>query len=391
MKRILYLEASPTRYGSTISLSTLVSALDRSRYEPIVAINKHNQEAETLLESGVRVIKLALEGRPAGTATSRVQTRSKNIPWVVRSIRDRVQFRSQISQLQRAIDDVRPHLLHFNNQIASNRFGYYCNRRGAALVQHLRTGPLTVNSSIVRLASQADEFVCISNYVLGSLRGEISPGAPASVVYNPVGERFFSVPSPGDSIRRKGLKLLQLGRIEPYKGQINLLKALLVLVRQGSRSLEGLRVRFLGDDPTKSSYGRELVRFIDVNGLGRFVSFHDYVEDVAAELHECDCLVHVTSAAEGFGRVVAEAQAVGLPTIVSSLGALPELVEDGVTGYVVRSPDELAFAIERLGDSETLRRQMGLNSRRSALRFSAAEHADKIESVYSRILRSNQK
>jgi glycosyltransferase involved in cell wall biosynthesis len=66
---------------------------------------------------------------------------------------------------------------------------------------------------------------------------------------------------------------------------------------------------------------------------------------------------------------VLEAQASGLPVVVSDLGGPKELVKDGVTGFVTkaRDVDGVVAAIGRLVSDNNLRRQMGENARKSVL------------------------
>ncbi len=75
------------------------------------------------------------------------------------------------------------------------------------------------------------------------------------------------------------------------------------------------------------------------------------------------------STTDTFGNVIIEAQASGLPVIVSDLGGPKELVEDGVNGIVTkaRDMDEVASAITLLANDTEKRRQMGEKARQSVL------------------------
>jgi glycosyltransferase involved in cell wall biosynthesis len=83
-----------------------------------------------------------------------------------------------------------------------------------------------------------------------------------------------------------------------------------------------------------------------------------------------DVVCQVSRWEEGFGYVIAEAMASGKPLVGTRVGAIPELVHDGKTGFLVdrRDPEALAARIlELLGDSE-LRRRMGQAGREFAHR-----------------------
>jgi glycosyltransferase involved in cell wall biosynthesis len=79
-----------------------------------------------------------------------------------------------------------------------------------------------------------------------------------------------------------------------------------------------------------------------------------------AVLPTVDVLVH-PARAEGYGLIVAEAQAAGVPVICSGAGALPEIVVHGTTGFVLTelSADQLAHRMVQLARDPDLRSRMG--------------------------------
>ena len=84
---------------------------------------------------------------------------------------------------------------------------------------------------------------------------------------------------------------------------------------------------------------------------------------------------------EPFGLAMIEAMAVGTPVIAYPCGSVPELVDDGVTGYVVRSIEEAAQAVDACShfDRSACRE-------RASVRFSARRMARDYEAIYNRIL-----
>lgn len=91
---------------------------------------------------------------------------------------------------------------------------------------------------------------------------------------------------------------------------------------------------------------------------------------------------------ESFGVAAVEAQACGVPVIVSDVGGLPEVVQDGVTGYVVapRDPTALATRMSELAADESLRARMGAAGRAHAVQaYSWDRNAGLMLDVYSRL------
>jgi starch synthase len=81
---------------------------------------------------------------------------------------------------------------------------------------------------------------------------------------------------------------------------------------------------------------------------------------------------------EGFGLVAAEAMACGTAVVASRVGAIPEVVEDGVTGLLVTPDDEqdLARGISRVLSDEPLRRRLGEAGAARSQRFQWSTFAD---------------
>ena len=83
-----------------------------------------------------------------------------------------------------------------------------------------------------------------------------------------------------------------------------------------------------------------------------------------------------------------------LPVVATRVGGVPELVEDGVTGFLVppRDPDALADALQKLIADPELRRRMGQAGREKALKeFTLDRMLAETQKVYEEILSKPQK
>jgi glycosyltransferase involved in cell wall biosynthesis len=108
-------------------------------------------------------------------------------------------------------------------------------------------------------------------------------------------------------------------------------------------------------------------------------------EQMAAFYRNARFLVLPTACFEGCPLVISEAMNHGLPVVASRIGGLPELVEDGVTGFLFEPGNaaELAHKIKLLWDSPALCTQMGLAGRAKAEReFGERAYHDRLLEIY---------
>jgi glycosyltransferase involved in cell wall biosynthesis len=126
-------------------------------------------------------------------------------------------------------------------------------------------------------------------------------------------------------------------------------------------------------------------------GIGDKTKFLGWIANKELPRYFRGCAVSVIpSLEEGFGIPAAEAMGCEIPVVASDAGGLPEVVENGVTGYVVPKGDAaaLANAIDRLLADDALRSQMGKAGRARAIeRFDWDLSVKKFEAVYATVLK----
>ena len=146
---------------------------------------------------------------------------------------------------------------------------------------------------------------------------------------------FFDVPMP--EAPRPVRRLLFFGRIIPSKGVSDAIEALGQIRREGGPEFE---LRLVGQG--QHEWAEQLARD---NGIADRVSLRGPADDaeLKAELEAADLAV-LPSNFEAFGLAFAEAQAAGLPVVAFRAGSVPEVVADGVTGWLAPRGDVAGLA-----------------------------------------------
>jgi len=184
------------------------------------------------------------------------------------------------------------------------------------------------------------------------------PASRYVVIYNCVDrEELDQAPSRQAARAELGLPpdaliVTEIAHLRPHKGQRFLIDAV-ADVRSGH---EELRLLLVGGGPDEA----ELRRQVSARALEGIVEFLGPRSDLGRLLAASDVLA-LPSEYEGFGIVQAEAMYLGIPVVATSVGGSTEVVEDGVTGYLVPYGDvpSLAERLTRLLRDPALRRAMG--------------------------------
>lgn len=168
------------------------------------------------------------------------------------------------------------------------------------------------------------------------------------------------------------------GNIRPVKGVAYLLEAF-----QKLAPAENIHLIIAGEvrDPKLQPWVGKLPH----------VHFLGYRADATSLMGACDMMLMPSIEREGLPKAVLEAMAQGVPPIVTNVGGLPELVEDGVSGLIVPPKDAgaLGTAIRQLALNPIQRRQMGeAAAARIQGPFHISHTIEKTRSLYESIAHS---
>lgn len=323
----------------------------------------------------------ALEDRARAAGLSPVDTLSLERtarPWVllhdVRGLRRLVR--------ERDIEIVHTHQSHDHWLAAAALRGLPA--RLVRTVHHRRT--LHGGPALRWLFARTNAIIAASHGIAALARAGGVPAGRLSVVSGAIDVGRFPPNPDGGAIRAElGLGSAPVvgcvARLVPGRGHDILLHAAMHLRARVPK----LRVLLVGRGegrPAVERLGREL-------GLDAVVAFAGYRgDDLPQALAAMDCFVLLGSGSEESCRAVLEAMAMARPVVAARVGALPETVVEGRTGWLVDGdPSAVADRVAAvLGDS-TGARAMGLAGRARVLAEFTSEHrAARVEAVYARIL-----
>jgi lipopolysaccharide heptosyltransferase II len=184
---------------------------------------------------------------------------------------------------------------------------------------------------------------------------------------------------------RSSFTVAIIGRITPLKGHVFFIKAMARLLRQKPF----VDVWVIGDAPReKKAYKDSLLLLVKRLGIADKVSFLGSRSDIPELLAKVDALVLSTVTQEAFGRVIIEAQAVGVPVVATKVGGVVDVVEHEKTGLLVlpKDSDGLAQAVNRLIDDRRLSDAMVLEARkRVEERYTLEQMASRTIRVYEEL------
>jgi glycosyltransferase involved in cell wall biosynthesis len=227
------------------------------------------------------------------------------------------------------------------------------------------------SSDFVTASSEFENVLISENYKIDKNKiKQITPGV----------DREVFLPNP--SIKRENI-FLSIGRIQPQKGQLEVLKFL-----NNFRKIESnFKCFFIGGPSGKSGdeYLEELKKSIEELDLVSHVEFLDNLSQskIKEFLNRSKLLLH-TSKFETFGLVAIEANSMGVPVLTTNRGSLVEIIEDNINGFLSENLVESSvntFVNDLLYDESYFQEIMN-NCIETSLKYDWQNTANSIEKLY---------
>lgn len=174
--------------------------------------------------------------------------------------------------------------------------------------------------------------------------------------------------------------ILSVGHLETLKGYEYLVRAVRLLTTR--------KVNFVTLVVGEGSQRAKLETLIDQLGIQRYIRLLGVRNDVIGLMNAADCFV-MSSLWEGLPMALLEAMTVGLPIVSTAVGAVPEVIQDGVSGRLVvpQNPVALAEAIGQVLADPAIAASWGQQAqRRARTQYSAVTMAAKYQQVYKNLV-----
>jgi len=242
-----------------------------------------------------------------------------------------------------------------------------------------------VSRTLERLAARfTKKIICVSEYDREiARRDKIGRPEQYAVIRNGISSQNYDPSKPRNSVEPELNNnfhrpiLISVARLSTPKNFDTLL--------EGIRLTKAAQLLIVGEGPLRPRI-ENLIRQMDLTDRVQLVGSRNDIPDLLAT---SDIFV-LSSKIEGLPMSVIEAMMMGLPIVASKVGGLPELVEDGRTGFLVSENDplELSKAISKLLDNQDLRTSMGQLGRKKAIaEFGLERMCSGVLKIYEDVLK----
>ncbi len=230
-----------------------------------------------------------------------------------------------------------------------------------------------VQKSIYKLGlKNIDLFIAPSKYIQNAAKSDVSP---ITHLPNFVELREFHE-------LKNNYNLLFVGRMEKVKGIEFLIKAISLIIKVFPQTT----LTIIGDGLNKEN----LLSLTKSLQLENYIHFAGWVKNKDLDIYyEKASIVVIPSVwPENFPTVCNEAMSAGRPVIGTNVGGIPEIIDDGVNGYLVepQSPEQIAEKVIKLFSEENLLKEFGKNARKKAEEFGIEKYSENTVKIYEEVL-----
>jgi glycosyltransferase involved in cell wall biosynthesis len=409
-RRVLHVSRN-INYGCGNVVDQLTRALDRKRYEPIIAFDTHELTSlrKKLYESGIKIVDLkkpfdssAIKSTTTVKSktiseflSSKFNTKAANVYLSLKGARKFALHQApRIRSFLKLIRDHQIDLVHTHSNLNHGKPEIIAARvSGIPCVSHVHgyIEPTWFEKSFLIFVNA---FIYISNDIAEHFYSRGFPMSKGVTIHNGVDLKSYPRHCSSIDVRREfnvksdDILVGLIGRIDWWKGHDYFIDAF----AEAANHISGLRALVIGEPSggdINYNYYNMLKTKIKTSNLNGRIVFTGFRSDVQRLMSSMDIVVHASSRPEPFGLVAIEGMAAGKPVIATAAGGILDIIQDGVTGMLVPCKDSgsMAKAIIELALNKKKAEQIGLASRqRIAEKFTINHQAAAVEKLYDSLL-----
>lgn len=280
----------------------------------------------------------------------------------------------EIKQLRKLIKQENFDIIHVNASADHRHVMLAClglRHRPKIIFTKHNDHPVASFGHKLRAKLATDRIIAVSRFVADMFKNSPYAAIPLDMIHHGIDTRYFAPASArhkqqcrqallGNEAANTGLILLgSTGGTDYEKGWLEMVQA----VSQLPEHLKNrYRIIMAGDPPNEEKMNR-----VKALGMEQQLVFPGLVDDVRDILAACD-LGFVLSHKEALSFACRESMALGLPTIASNAGGLPENIQHGKDGWIVpaKDPQALQTLLQEILDNPALLHEVSMASRQTA-------------------------
>lgn len=380
MKRIMYLHAGAELYGADIVLLELLKGLNKEKIKPYVVLPCEGELVDLLKQNNiyVEVIKYPI-----------LRRKYFNPIGIIKYIMDYIKYSRYLTQIVKKYEI---DIIHINT--AAVLEGIYIKRKlKPKLIWHIHE--IIVNPKFIHkflsflIAKNSDQVITVSESVKEHLNSTgYFRNNNIKVIYNGVDNRVFNKYNETDYLRKEfnipksAIVVGMIGRVNAWKGQIDFLNAMEIVLKQNKNIYAILVGGVFEGEEWRIDEIRNKINHMENKER---VIFSDYRKDIS-NLHSLyDVFVLPSTNPDPLPTVVLEAMASSTPIVGYRHGGICEMVKENYNGLLcdVNDPIDLANNILELLENKELKDSFSKNSLiRQKEMFSLQSYVNNFEKLY---------
>jgi len=394
MKKILYIEGcrDGTIGGSHTCLYSMVTNINRNKFQPIVVFYDDHHIAHKLRDLNIKVHIFPNKKPIIFTRKLKKSSFKKITSRLFLLLQKMINFSSYFLRpaLYNALFIKKNNIdiVHLNNSVNGNHEWILAAKIACTkIITHQRGITNKLSHTVKFLGKNLDAIICISKTVFKDISRQNLKAEKLKIVYDGIDFSSFKISMDAKSIREfysidtTDPVVGVVGNIKQWKGQEVVVRAVNIL----KKTLPGIKCLLVGEMFEGDPYYLKIKKSIDEFSIANNVIFTGFQKNPADFINVMDVVVHSSIEPEPFGMVNLEAMYMRKPVVSTNIGGPTEVFTSGKDGILITpgNPEHLAQTLSLLLNNRGLRQKIGEEAHKTIMRkFTINRTVEEIEKCY---------